>query len=476
MIPISEKEILGRLSFDNPWWESGEIESRFNDLPRRAYFPIFFELLKEDSVNRAAILMGPRRVGKTVLVYHAISELLSASVKPEQILYLSLETPVYTGLSLEKIATTFQKLHEHNRDSKLYIFFDEVQYHKDWEVHLKSLVDSYPNFRFVATGSAAAALKLKSQESGAGRFTDFLLPPLTFSEYLNFIELAEQLIDVTVSGDHHVYEATDIEELNKHFIDYLNFGGYPEAVFSPIVQKDPTRFIKSDIIDKVLLRDLPNLYGVNDIQELNKLFTVIAYNTGQEISLEQLSQGAGISKNTLKRYITYLEAAFLIKIVNRVDCNAKKFKRATTFKVYLTNPSMRAALFGPVKDDSEAMGALTETAIYSQWFHSAAVENLYYARWKTGEVDLVYLLDSSQQPIWCIEVKWSDLPYTDKRKISSLIEFLKMNNLTESMVTTKTIKAKKEIDLLEIDFKPSSLHTYSLGANLHERIERRGLS
>ena len=137
---------------------------------------------------------------------------------------------------------------------------------------------------------------------------------------------------------------------------------------------------------------------------------------------------------------------------------------------------MRAALFGPVKDDSEAMGALTETAIYSQWFHSAAVENLYYARWKTGEVDLVYLLDSSQQPIWCIEVKWSDLPYTDKRKINSLIEFLQMNNLTESMVTTKTIKAKKEIDLLEIDFKPSSLHTYSLGANLHERIERRGLS
>ena len=170
MIPISEKEILGRLSFDNPWWESGEIESRFNDLPRRAYFPIFFELLKEDSVNRAAILMGPRRVGKTVLVYHAISELLSASVKPEQILYLSLETPVYTGLSLEKIATTFQKLHEHNRDSKLYIFFDEVQYHKDWEVHLKSLVDSYPNFRFVATGSAAAALKFKEPGIRCGSF------------------------------------------------------------------------------------------------------------------------------------------------------------------------------------------------------------------------------------------------------------------------------------------------------------------
>ncbi len=53
--------------------------------------------------------------------------------------------------------------------------------------HLKSLVDSYHDYRFVATGSAAAALRLKSNESGAGRFSDYVLPPLTFAEYLMFI-------------------------------------------------------------------------------------------------------------------------------------------------------------------------------------------------------------------------------------------------------------------------------------------------
>ena len=474
MIPISESEILDRFRFDNPWWENNEIERRFEKLPRRAYYSIFYELLQDSSINRAIILMGPRRVGKTVLVYHSISKLLEDGITPSQILYLSLEIPIYTGLPLEKIVITFLKLHKHNRDSKLYIFFDEIQYHKDWEIHLKSLVDTFPNFRFVATGSAAAALRLKSKESGAGRFTDFLLPPLTFNEYLEFIGKTEELIKTENFDIHTDYSTFNIEVLNEQFINYLNFGCYPEAVFSETIQSDTERFIKSDIIDKVLLRDLPNLYGVADIQELNKLFTVIAYNTGQEISLEELSQGAGIVKNTLRRYIEYLEAAFLIKIVNRVNNNTKKFKRATTFKVYLTNPSMRAALFGPIHSDHQAMGALTETAIYSQWFHSETINNLFYARWKKGEVDIVNLLSSNQKPSWCVEVKWSDSPYSDNRKINGVIEFMNTNNLEfGALVTTKTISGSKLINGHEINFQPSALYAYLLGANIQSNIKQR---
>lgn len=474
MIPISESEILDRLSFDNPWWETSKIEDRFDKLPRRAYFSIYQKLVEDTEINRAIVLMGPRRVGKTVMVYHSISSLLSTGIEPSQILYLSLETPIYTGLSLEKIVTTFVKLNQYNRDSQLYIFFDEVQYHKDWEIHLKSMVDSFPAYRFTATGSAAAALRLKSKESGAGRFTDFLLPPLTFCEYITFIDQSDNLINVEENIQGDIYSTNDIESLNNHFIDYLNFGGYPEAVFSTTIKEDASRFIKSDIIDKVLLRDLPNLYGINDIQELNKLFTVIAYNTAQEISLEELSKGAGVSKNTLKRYLEYLEAAFLIKIVHRIDQSSKKFRRATHFKVYLTNPSMRAALFGPVDENSKAMGALTETAIYSQWFHSNAINNLYYARWKSGEVDIVHLSDSSQKPNWCVEVKWSDLPFSDTRKLSGLMSFLEKNNLNDaSLVTTKTLTKIKNINGHDVEFTPSSVYAYLLGANIQRQITHR---
>jgi predicted AAA+ superfamily ATPase len=94
-------------------------------------------------------------------------------------------------------------------------------------------------------------LRLKSDESGAGRFTDFLLPPLTFYEYLNLLGLTDLLAEPPKKSPGEsggFFLATDIEQLNAQFINYLNFGGYPEVIFSPTIQADPARFIKSDII------------------------------------------------------------------------------------------------------------------------------------------------------------------------------------------------------------------------------------
>jgi len=217
------------------------------------------------------------------------------------------------------------------------------------------------------------------------------------------------------------------------------------------------------LIKKVLLRDLPSLYGISDVQELNKLFTTIAFNTGNEITVESLAKSSGVSKNTIKKYIEYLEAAFLIKVVNRIDVTSRRFKRATFFKVYLTNPSIRAALFGPISADHEAMGSLTETAIFSQLFHAQNIDYLHYARWKTGEVDIVCLNIAEQKPLWCLEVKWSDLPYSDSRKLKGLIEYTKKNNLKNAIVTTKTISEERIIDDVIVKFQPSAGYIYGLG-------------
>lgn len=460
MLSISENEIRGRLAFDNPWWETADIEKRYQDYPRRFYFDPFFTLVEESSINRAVVLMGPRRVGKTVMIYHTVKRLLENKIPPTHILYISLETPVYTGLSLEKIVNIFQREFKHKKEDALFIIFDEIQYLAGWEIHLKSLVDSYPAYKFVATGSAAAALKLKSQESGAGRFTDFLLPPLTFAEYIDFIGRTDELI---IRDNEGVVSVKTIAALNAEFINYLNYGGYPEAVFSELIQGDSSRYIKNDIIDKVLLRDLPSLYGINDVQELNRLFTTIAYNTGNEITLESLSKSSGVSKNTIKKYIEYLEAAFLIKVINRIDVNSKKFKRATSFKVYLTNPSMRAALFGPVDDDHQAMGVLTETAIFSQLFHGPSKGVFHYARWSKGEVDIVCLNTVTQKVLWCMEVKWSDLPCSDKRRLKSLIEYAEKNALQKVLATSKTVQQKSFVDNIQINFQPSAIATYLSG-------------
>lgn len=479
MLQISEKEITTRLRFDNPWWSEGiGIEPRFKEMPRRSYFERFFGLATDWSINRAIVLMGSRRVGKTVMVFHTIQRLLDQNFPNTSILYLSLETPVYTGMSLEQILNLFQKEYQHQRSDQLIIFFDEIQYLKNWEVHLKSLVDSFPSYKFIATGSVAAALRLKSNESGAGRFSDFLLPPLTFAEYISFLGLEDKLMTVKqdIKTGNYQYIAKDINALNKEFINYLNYGGYPEAVFSKTIQSNSSRYIKSDIIDKVLLRDLPSLYGINDIQELNKLFATLAYNTGNEVSLENLSKNSGVAKNTIKRYLEYLEAAFLIKRINRVDQNAKRFKRATSFKVYLTNPSMRAALFGYVDDSSDAMGALTETALFSQFMNTVLIDYLYYARWKSGEVDMIYLYPVDQLPLWCIEVKWSDRVTSDHSEIKGLIKFLETNKSSSDLkpiVTTKTETGAFSVKNFPVVFMPSSELVFQFNKILFEVTHKR---
>ena len=145
MLEIAKSDIVARLQFDNPWWHSGpEDKVQFQDKPRRRYFEPFLRAITDSSVRRALVLMGPRRVGKTVMVYHAIRALLDTGTEAKNILYLSLETPIYTGLSLERILGYFQELFSHTRESGLFVFFDEIQYLKNWEIHLKSLVDSYP--------------------------------------------------------------------------------------------------------------------------------------------------------------------------------------------------------------------------------------------------------------------------------------------------------------------------------------------
>jgi uncharacterized protein len=481
MLEIAKEDIIARLQFDNPWWEAGrEGKIIYEDTPRRKYFETFSHNILDTNVRRATVLMGPRRVGKTVMVYHSIRMLLDSGIRGENILYISLETPIYTGLALERILQYFQELFKHKRTAKLFVFFDEIQYLREWEIHLKSLVDSFPSYRFVATGSAAAALRLKSVESGAGRFSDYILPPLTFAEYLMFIGRETELVTVaereTESSEHSAskkYSTSNIDELNKEFVNYLNFGGYPEAVFSETIRSNPGQYIKSDIIDKVLLRDLPSLYGINDIQELNRLFTTLAYNSGNEVSLEGLSKSSGVAKNTIKRYVEYLEAAFLIRRVERVDQNIKRFKRAMCFKVYLTNPSMRAALFGQLKIDAEPMGAMTETAIFSQWQHNTAAE-LYYARWQSGEVDIIHLDPVRQSPSWIVEVKWSDRPHQSRAELDNCVEFVKKNlGVSQPIkVTSRTITDDNVLYKgIRFEFEPASLYAYTLGANILQIID-----
>jgi len=464
---VAKEQIIDRIKFENPWWVTGQIETDYNELPRRLYFDLFAPLAYEKDVRRALVLMGPRRVGKTVMLHHLIQNLLKNGVSPQKIVFITIENPIYNNNSLEDLFK-YSKLASGNNDSKgWYVIYDEVQYLKEWEVHLKSLVDSYRDTKFIVSGSAAAALKYKSNESGAGRFTDFMLPPLTFNEYIKLKDLERIIIPTKLNWEGNIqsfFTSTHIDELNKHFLDYINFGGYPEVIFSEKIQQNPGRYIRQDIVDKVLLRDLPSLYGIRDVQELNSFFTTITYNTGNEFSFETLNVQSGVPKILIKKYIEYLEAAFLIKQVKRIDQSGKRFKRENFFKLYLTNPSLRSALFTPLSPNDNLLGNMVETAIYSQWMHREWFTP-WYARWQNGEVDMIGLSDQSLKPVWALEIKWTNRYFEKPSELRSLITFCKKCKLKTALITSIDKEGVIEFEGIKLHFVPASAYAYTIGKN-----------
>lgn len=479
---LLEKQIIGRLRVDNPWWTEGEVPSFYKEMNPRLYLDIFYPLVKDVELRRAIILMGPRRVGKTVMLYHTIQRLIDDGVPAQNIIYISVETPIYNKIYLEQLFNLSKQTLGKNDDNQsiYYVFFDEIQYLKDWEVNLKSLVDTYKNVKFVASGSAAAELKKRSDESGAGRFTDFSLPPLTFYEYIHLKGYKHLMLSNAIqwgNGKSPFWNTVDIEKLNSLFLDYINYGGYPEVVFNEKIQENPGQFIRHDIIDKVLLRDLPSLYGIQDVQELNSLFTMIAYHSGSQFSYENMSKESGVRKDLLKKYIAYLEAAFLIKVIHRTDDTAKKYQREVCFKIYLTNPSLRCALFQPIHETDAEIGDLVETAVYAQWIPRHGVD-ISYANWRLnnkeqGEVDIVGIDIAHQKPYWTVEIKWSDRFADNPGELESLLWYMPRNNVKEAIVTTKTIMTDKQLDNVILHFVPVACYAYTVGENTLKRTQDR---
>lgn len=466
---IPTEKIIERLRYENPWWINGQIPETYRGMAKRLYFDLFYPFVKEQDVRRALVLMGPRRVGKTVMLFQAIDALLNEGVSAQQIFFVGIDNPIYVQLGLDDLLGLCKRSLNLKQLKGCYVFFDEIQYLKDWERHLKILVDTYPETKFIVSGSAAAALKWHSTESGAGRFTDFMLPPLTFQEYIHLKKLNHLMYEGSIEYAKKTipYCLThDIQTLNQEFINYLNFGGYPEVVLSEKIQSDMGRYVKNDIVDKVLLRDLPSLYGIKDVQDLNRLFTYLAYNTGNEFSFESMAKESGIQKETLKKYLSYLEAAFLIKVLNKVDVNAKRLKRITSFKVYLTNPSLRTALFSPITAADDEMANMVETAVLSQWMHREKLD-LAYARWKEGrqegEVDLVLVDSKKYKPVWGVEIKWSNRYAEKPQALKSLMQFCKANSFKAALVTTVNQLTVKTSNNIQLSFLPASVYTYNIG-------------
>jgi len=463
---IADNDLFHRLAFDNPWWEfKADTKIKFRDPPKRVFYPAFFDLVSNRQDHDVQVLAGPLRAGKTVLLRQIIAGLVEKGVKPTSIFYCNMTVPSYTAADVATLFEMFCRRYRHGPDAELYVLYDEIQYVKEWEEELLKLSKMRPNARIIAAVSSGAPVITTGKTSSDGRVSTFVLPPLTFLEFLRFRNSEETLFGAGKNDDtgKMALRANALPALNQEFYRYINFGGFLEGI---IMSKDGTpapTFIRDGVADRVLHKDLASLHGINDAQELNRLFSVLAFNTGREVTMDDLAKSVGIAKNTLRKYLDYLESAFLIRRLKRVDRDAKPFQRAVAFKVYLTAPCLYSALFAPVSMNDQFFKRLAETALVCQWIGSRQIEHMAYASWRGGSIDLLSLDPNTGIPNHVFEFDWDNRYGRPGKGPEELISFVEgTNREANAYILTSGMARPASMRGIDFTLAPLALYTYWL--------------
>lgn len=428
-------------------------------LARRAFVNPFLDRVRNGG-RVAAVLSGPGRAGKSVLVKQAIARMLDAKIDPKFLIYLRLDNPAFANQDLvELLDQAFQLAGLGQMGTGAFVFLDDVHNVPNWEQSLDALARARPACRITGISGLvpAPADNLEAGTTPVGPFAQIILPPVLFAEYLHILRIREKLFDA--SG-----RLEDLDALNAAFVDYVNSGGFPEVAFA--VGRDVNLV---DVVSSILHRDLAGLCGIADQREVAKLMARLALESGLETSIENLSADMNVAKNTLRKYLEFLESAYLIKRIWRIDGEGKRFQRQTRFKVYLTTPAMRAGFAAPVAINDPAMARLAETAVISQFMHSVTFQRLYYAFWKKGRkhmsVALVEMPPEGNTPVKCIELDWSNRSIARPHEVlGDMLEFLNVNKpSTPSKALTRNMSGKRFIGEHEIGFMPVAVWCYAVG-------------
>lgn len=307
---------------------------------------------KIDWSNRFIGIKGSRGVGKTTLILQYIKQNFAPD---NSVLYVSLDDLYFTENKLYDMADLFYK-----KGGQL-LAVDEVHRYENWAIELKNMYDDMPDLKIIFTGSSLLHLQ-QAKADLSRRAVMYEMPGLSFREYLLF-ETNQCFPILTLQDvlENHIEHAISILQQIKplaHFESYLNHGYYP--FYKENIQCFHQKL--SEIVLTVLEVDIPQFASVqtSNIIYLKKLLKIISASVPFKPNMNALSVRTGITLNTMKNYIQWLNDAQLLQLLFVPEKGINSLNKPE--KIYLNNSNLMYNL----ADENANIGNIRETFLYNQ--------------------------------------------------------------------------------------------------------------
>jgi len=363
-------------------------------------------IIKKLQSNKVVIIFGARRVGKTVLVKEILDQV------NEPVLILNGEDiNVHDKLAIRSVENYKQIL-----GSYKLLYIDEAQKIPEIGLKLKLMIDEIEGLKIIISGSSSFDIHKDAGEPLTGRKYSFNLFALSENEY-NQVENSISKID----------------KVRERMI----FGNYPELLHLPD-REDKIDYL-NEMVSSYLLKDILVYENIKNSQKIFNLLRLIAFQIGGEVSLQELGNQLGISKNTVEKYLDLLSKVFILHKVEGFSRNLRKEITKNSRWYFLDNGIRNAVIanFNPIESRND-VGALWENYMISerlkyQEYQRLMSNNYFWRTYEQQEIDWVEERDGS---LFGYEFKWKE----DKVKIpsqwknaypSASFEVINMDNFIE---------------------------------------------
>lgn len=327
--------------------------------------------------NKIVVLYGARQLGKTTLCKQIIQESNLKTIEANA------DQGKYVDILSSRDLNRLQSLTEGYE----LLFIDEAQRIPNLGLNLKIIRDELPHLKVLVTGSSSLSIAQSISETLTGRKIIFNLFPISLTE---------------------LGEEKNTFETLEYLHDLLIYGAYPEVITTGNLIKK--REVLNEIYNSYLYKDILEMANVQHPTKLKELVSLLAFQTGSEVSINELSNSLSINRETVERYIDLLEKSF---VIYRLGGYSKNLRKEVTKqnKFYFYDLGIRNCAIGNFHyvDQRDDIGRLWENFVinerkkyleYSRMFASS-----YFWRTYTGaELDYVEYRDAK---LYGYEIKFS---------------------------------------------------------------------